>query len=79
MQNRFTTFKRGKVFYCEDLATGRQTSLKTRDEEEAQRLIQARNDAVKLPQMNLVMCKAIWRDAPHVAQDFGISREHGQL
>jgi hypothetical protein len=57
MQNRFTTFKRGKVFYCEDLATGRQTSLKTRDETEAQRIIQARNDAVKLPQMNLVMAK----------------------
>jgi len=31
--------------------------LRTRDEAEAQRIIQAKNDAVKLPQMNLVMAK----------------------
>lgn len=58
MQNRFTTFKRGSVFYSEDRETGQQKSLKTRDEAEAQRIIQAKNDAVNLPQMNLVMAKA---------------------
>lgn len=57
MQNRFTMFKRGNVFYCEDRTTGQQKSLQTRDEEQAQRVIQAKNDAVKLPQMNLVMAK----------------------
>ena len=57
MQNRFTIFRRGRVFYCEDRTTGQQKSLQTRDEAEAQRLVQARNDAVKLPQMNLVMAK----------------------
>jgi hypothetical protein len=57
MQNRFTTFRRGTMFYCEDRATGQQKSLLTRDEAEAQRIIQAKNDAVKLPQMNLVMAK----------------------
>jgi hypothetical protein len=57
MQNRFTYFKRGKVFYCEDRTTGQQKSLQTRDEDEAQRILQARNDTVKLPQMNLVMAK----------------------
>src|ERR1035437_4019888 len=57
MQNRFTMFRRGKVFYCEDRTTGQQKSLQTRDEAEAQRLVQAKNDAVKLPQMNLVMAK----------------------
>jgi integrase len=57
MQTRFTIFKRGSVFYSEDRETGQQKSLKTRDEAEAQRIIQAKNDAVNLPQMNLVMAK----------------------
>ena len=51
-------FRRGNVFYCEDRMTGQQKSLQTRDAAEAQRIVQARNDAVKLPQMNLVMAKA---------------------
>jgi integrase len=51
-------FRRGNVFYFEDRTTGQQKSLQTRDEEQAQRVIQAKNDAVKLPQMNLVMAKA---------------------
>jgi hypothetical protein len=57
MQNRFTMFRRGRVYYCEDRATGQQKSLLTRDEAEAQRIIQAKNDAVNLPQMNLAMAK----------------------
>lgn len=57
MQNRFTLFRRGKIYYCEDRATGQQKSLQTRDELEAQRIIQAKNDVVMLPQMNLVMAK----------------------
>jgi integrase len=57
MQNRFTMFRRGTMFYCEDRTTGQQKSLLTRDEAEAQRIIQAKNDAVNLPQMNLVMAK----------------------
>lgn len=57
MQNRFTMFKRGSVFYLEDRSTGQQKSLQTRDEAEAQRITQAKNDAVALPQMNLVMAK----------------------
>ncbi len=51
-------FRRGNVYYCEDRMTGQQKSLQTRDAAEAQRIVQARNDAVKLPQMNLVMAKA---------------------
>lgn len=57
MQNRYILFRRGHVFYCEDRATGQQKSLQTRDESEARRILQAKNDAVKLPQMNLVMAK----------------------
>jgi integrase len=50
-------FRRSEVYYCEDRTTGQQKSLRTRDEAEAERIIQAKNDAVKLPQMNLVMAK----------------------
>lgn len=57
MQIRFTVFRRGAVFYCEDRETGQQKSLRTRDEAEARRIVQAKNDAVTLPQMNLVMAK----------------------
>ena len=57
MQNRFTMFRRVRVYYCEDRVTGQQKSLLTRDDDEAQRIAQAKNDAVKLPQMNLVMAK----------------------
>src|SRR5271163_3070420 len=48
MQNRYTVFRRGAVFYCEDQTTGQQKSLLTRDEAEARRIVQAKNDAVKL-------------------------------
>jgi hypothetical protein len=57
MQNQFIMFRRGRVYYCQDRATGQQKSLLTRDEVEAQRFIQAKNDAVNLPQMNLAMAK----------------------
>ena len=32
MKNRFTMFRRGNVYYCEDRATGQQKSLQTQDE-----------------------------------------------
>lgn len=57
MQNRYIMFIRSEIYYCEDRTTGQQKSLRTRDEAEAQRIIQAKNDSVKLPQMNLVMAK----------------------
>jgi integrase len=57
MQNRFTVFRRGTVFYCEDRSTGQQKSLLTRLEDEARRIVQAKNDAVNQPLMNLVMAK----------------------
>jgi integrase len=57
MKNRFKMFKRGPVFYWENCLTGEQKSMYTRDEAEAQRLIQAKNEAVTLPQMNLAMAK----------------------
>ena len=57
MQSQFTLFRRGKVFYYEDRHTGKQTSLHTRSEAEATKILQAKNEAVSLPLMNLVMAK----------------------
>jgi integrase len=57
MQNRFTVFRRREVFYYEDRTSGQQKSLQTRDEAEARRIVQAKNDAVNQPLMNLVMAK----------------------
>lgn len=58
MKNRFTIFRRGTVWYYEDRKTGQQKSLNTRDPEEARKLVQAKNDAVNLPLMNINMAKA---------------------
>jgi integrase len=45
------------VFYLKDKVTGTQTSLKTDDKQEAQRLLQARNDAEAQPAMNLSLAR----------------------
>ena len=57
MQNRFTCFRRGAVFYCEDRTSGQQQSLRTRNRDEARRIVQAKNDSVNQPLLNLVMAK----------------------
>lgn len=45
------------VYYLKNKNTGEQTSLKTRNKHEAQRLVQARNDAENQPQMNLALAR----------------------
>jgi hypothetical protein len=57
MQDRFKLFRRGAVFYCQDRSTGQQKSLQTRDKAEARRIIQAKNDTITQPLMNLVMAR----------------------
>lgn len=53
MKNRFILFQRSAVYYCEDTATGRQTSLRTKDKADAMRLLHAKNEAAHQPAMNL--------------------------
>ncbi|MEI6196653.1 MAG: tyrosine-type recombinase/integrase [Verrucomicrobiota bacterium] len=53
MKHQFNLFQRSGVFYCEDTATGKQTSLRTRDRADAERLLHAKNEAVHQPAMNL--------------------------
>jgi integrase len=57
MKDRFLLFRRHGVFYYEDRSTGQQKSLQTRDKDEARRLLQAKNDTVAQPMMNLVMAR----------------------
>ncbi len=55
VKNRYRSVKvgsRGGMFYCEDITTGKRTSLATKDEDEAERLIHARNESERNPQLN---------------------------
>lgn len=53
MKQQFILYQRGEVFYCEDTTTGKQASLRTKDRAEAERLLHAKNEAVRQPAMNL--------------------------
>ena len=58
MKTKYTLFRRGEVFYMQDSKTGRQTSLRTKDETEARRLLDARNEALRQPVLNLHLARA---------------------
>ena len=58
MKQRYHIFKRGNgVLYCLDTEENRQTSLQTRDIGEAQRLVNAKNEACRQPAMNLEIAR----------------------
>ena len=46
------------MFYCVDKTTGKRTSLQTTDRDEAQQLIEAKNQAERQPVLNLHIAKA---------------------
>jgi hypothetical protein len=55
MKNRFRSVKvgsRGGTFYCEDTRTGKRTSLFTKEEAEAERLVHTKNESERNPQLN---------------------------
>ena len=58
MKKQFRLYPRANgVFYCEDIATGKQVSLHTEDRVEAERLLHARNEAHRQPMLNLQMAR----------------------
>lgn len=57
MKSRFSLFRRGGVFYAQDSTTGKQTSLRTKDEGEAQTLLNAKNEALRHADMNLQLAQ----------------------
>ena len=57
-QRRFILFRRTEVFYYEDTTTGKQLSLRTKNHEEAKILLNAKNESVRQPTLNLQIAKA---------------------
>jgi hypothetical protein len=47
MKSRFILFRRAGIFYAEETATGRQTSLRTKDEGEAITFLNTKNEATR--------------------------------
>jgi len=52
MKNQFILILRSGVYYREEIATGRKTSLRTRDKADALRLIHVSNEPTHQPAMN---------------------------
>ena len=62
MKNRYRVFRRGwGTYYCEDLVTKRQTTLKTRDKDEAYRLVAAQNENDEAPAFSLHLARVYWK------------------
>ena len=54
MKQRFGLYRRSNgTFYCEDAVTHKQESLRAKDEHEARTLLNAKNEAIRQPTMNL--------------------------
>jgi hypothetical protein len=61
MKTRYRLIRRGirgGIFYCVDTATGKRTSLQTGDEDAALQIINAKNQAIRQPALNLQIAKA---------------------
>src|ERR1700677_4308602 len=56
--DRYRIFRRGQVWYLENDATGKQTSLHTRDKREALRILHAHGEAQQTPTINLQIARA---------------------
>ena len=62
MNNRYRVFRRGwGTYYCEDLVTKQQTSLKTRNKDEAFRLVAAKNETEVAPAFSLQLARVYWK------------------
>ena len=62
MKNRYRVFLRSwGTYYCEDLATKKQTTLNTRDKDEAFRLVAAKNEHEEAPAFSLQLARVYWK------------------
>src|SRR5260370_1677919 len=62
MNNRYHVFLRPwGVYYCEDLVTKNQATLKTRDKDEAFRLVAAKNENEEAPAFSLHLARVYWK------------------
>ena len=61
MKIRFRLIRRnlrGGTYYCQDTLTGTRTSLQTTSKDEAAQIVQAKNQALRQPFLNLQIAKA---------------------
>jgi len=62
MKQRYSVFLRPwGVFYYEDHLTGKQATLKTRDKDEAFRLVAAKNEHQEAPAFSLHLARVYWK------------------
>jgi integrase len=62
MKNRYRVFRRGwGTYYCEDLVAKSQTTLKTRNKDEAFRLVAAKNETENAPAFSLHLARVYWK------------------
>jgi hypothetical protein len=62
VHGRYRVFRRGwGTFYCEDLLTKKQETLKTRDKDEAFRLVAAKNETEDAPAFSLHLARVYWK------------------
>ena len=62
-QSRYRLFRRGKVFYKENVQTRKQTSLKTCNRSHAEKIIQALNESIADASLKLEMGERDMRHA----------------
>jgi integrase len=58
MKSRFILFKRSGVYYAEDTTTRKQQSLRTKDEDEALTILNAKNESFRQPTLNVQIARA---------------------
>ena len=62
MKQRYSVFLRPwGVYYCQDNTTGQQETLKTRDKDEAFRLVAARNEHEEAPAFSRHLARVYWK------------------
>ena len=57
MKSRYRLFRRGRTYWCQDNDTGQQQSLRTKDKQEAETLLHARNESHRQPALNLQIAR----------------------
>ena len=68
MKTKYTLFRRNGIYYSQDSATGQQKSLRTRDEADALKLLNARNEAHRQPSLFKAHCFDMQRQNPQLPQ-----------
>ena len=74
MKQSFRLYRRKKVYYCQDNATGKQESLHPCDKVDAGRILHAKNEAGQMGTLNLQIARAYMVASETTAGRSGCSR-----